>query len=131
MKFTTPYYVWKSAAKSKYEIAKSRAGIQYWIGREEDNHKLLQDDVQGMLPLHWSCLCGHLSVTNLLISKNMIDSIDAFGRTPSMLAASSGNLHCLKVWLPLHYFDFSNYPIWKLDEDQWAWFVRKKDLKWA
>jgi len=67
------------------------------LGRDEDNHKSLHD-VQGMLPLHWSCLCGHLGVTNLLISKNsMIDTEDEFGRTPAMLAASSGNLQILKV----------------------------------
>ena len=57
----------------------------------------LLHDLQGMLPLHWSCLCGHLGVTNLLISKNMIDTEDGFGRTPSMLAASSGNLQSLQV----------------------------------
>ena len=57
----------------------------------------LLHDLQGMLPLHWSCLCGHLGVTNRLISKNMINTTDGFGRTPSMLAASSGNLQSLKV----------------------------------
>ena len=57
-----------------------------------------------MLPLHWACLAGQNSTAEVLL-KNLVNEIaegsimieDAFGRTPPMLAASSGNLHCLQV----------------------------------
>ena len=64
-----------------------------------------------MLPLHWACLAGQNSTAEVLL-KNLVNEIaeedesimiedDAFGRTPPMLAASSGNLHCLQVTLLL------------------------------
>ena len=64
-----------------------------------------------MLPLHWACLAGQNSTAEVLL-KNLVNEIaeedesimiedDAYGRTPPMLAASSGNLHCLQVTLLL------------------------------
>ena len=94
-----------------------------------NNHKLPVHDLQGMVALHWSCLRGHLGVTNLLICelggknngnsgdtvKMMIDTTDAFGRTPSMLAASSGNLQSLQVRCSNHFLinSFYNLPSMK------------------
>ena len=61
-----------------------------------------------MLPLHWACMAGQTGVVKLLL-KNLVNEIadqedesimiedDAYGRTPPILAASSGNLDCLQV----------------------------------
>ena len=63
-----------------------------------------------MLPLHWACMAGQTGVVKLLL-KNLVNEIadqedesimiedDAYGRTPPILAASSGNLQCLQVTL--------------------------------
>lgn len=61
-----------------------------------------------MLPLHWACVAGQTTVVKVLL-KNLVNEIadqedesimiedDAYGRTPPILAASSGNLDCLQV----------------------------------
>jgi ankyrin repeat protein len=70
---------------------------------ESDSNNLLLNlgDLNQMLPMHWACARGHLNTMNLLLQlddrRKMIDSTDGFGRTSSMLAASSGNLQCLLV----------------------------------
>lgn len=56
---------------------------------------LTMADLNGMLSTHWACVRGYPKLSILELS--VIDIADGFGRTPAMLAASSGNLQCLQV----------------------------------
>merc|ERR1719414_2717048 len=82
---------------------------------QENEECQFKRDHQKMLPLHWACLAGQNSTAEVLL-KNLVNEIaeedesimiedDAYGRTPPMLAASSGNLHCLQTLISYGIFN--------------------------